>query len=578
MPVANFKKLQEKLLLNHQKDGKKKSNGSDFPVSQTKKKLQAQICLLLVELCERFTFFAIVCNMIIFCTVKLGYHNYQAVILNLSFIGTSMLTPVFVGWLADTCLERTRLAYICSFLHFVGTAMLPVVAFPSEDFYVDSHYMIHSLPKKEQNILFYLGLMATCLGTGGIRTIVCPLSSYRLQEHGPKKLMSFFTWYNWLMNLNAVIAFLGICYVQQSVARNFVFLIPFMSMLMALITVHMVHSELIYQPEKGGSLLTIWGVFFNALKMCCLKYNHLGPNVPSWLDRAKENNGGWYSELQVEHTKSFFRLFPLFVFQLLYRVCIMQIPSGYYLQTMNSNLNLNGFLLPIAAMNVISIIPLLILAPFLQCISTCIFPLKRGGPPLSICIIAGNLSAALSVMGAGFFEIQRKNFPLVEQILSGKILPVSAMPCLQLAPQYILLGVAEALVNPACSAISYKLIPSKVRGISMNFLALFNGFGCFVGALMVKVVYTTSEGNWFPNALNKGNLENTFFFLASLMLLNILGFWSISHRYCNLNQFDNQRIRRHHPEETLLQNDQYLKYYDSIMEFSSTIDPYETAL
>uniref|UniRef100_F7FGF9 Solute carrier family 15 member 5 n=2 Tax=Monodelphis domestica TaxID=13616 RepID=F7FGF9_MONDO len=380
------------------------------------------------------------------------------------------------------------------------------------------------------------------------------------------------------MNLNAVIAFLGICYIQQSVARNFVFLIPFMSMLMALITIHMVHSELIYQPEKGGSLLTIFGVFFNALKMNCLKYNQLSPEVSSWLDWAKENNGGWYSELQVENTKSFFRIFPLFGFQLLYRVCVMQIPSGYYLQTMNSNLNFNGFLLPIAAMNVISIIPLLILAPFLECISTCLFPLKRGGPPLSICIIAGNLSAALSVMGAGFSEIHRKNFPFVEQILSGKILPVSSMPCLQLAPQYILLGVAEALVNPAYSTISHKLVPRRVQGISMNFLALFNGFGCFVGALMVKVAYTTSEGNWFPNALNKGNLENSFFFLASLMLLNILGFWRISHRYYNLDQFYNQRIRRHHLEETFLQHDQYLKYYDSVMEFSSTIDPWETTL
>ncbi|XP_044535008.1 solute carrier family 15 member 5 [Gracilinanus agilis] len=526
MPVKNFQKLQEKLLLNYRKEREKKRDDSDFSVLQTKKKLQARICWLLVQLCERFTFFAIVCNMIIFCTVKLGYHNYQAVIVNLSFIGTSMLTPVFVGWLADTCLERTKLVYICSFLHFVGAMNSQGVA----------------------------------------------VSSSRSQ---PAVLDC--SQYNWLMNLNAVIAFLGICYIQQSVARNFVFLIPFMSMLMALITIHMVHSELICQQEKGGSLLTIFGVFFNSLKMHCLKYNHLGPKVTSWLDWAKENNGGWYSELQVENTKSFFRIFPLFAFQLLYRICIMQIPSGYYLQTMNSNLNFNGFLLPIAAMNVISIIPLLILAPFLECISTCLFPLKRGGPPLSMCIIAGNLSAALSVMGAGFFEIHRKNFPFVEQILSGKMLPVSSMPCLQLAPQYILLGVAEALVNPAYCTILYKLIPRRVRGISMNFLALFNGFGCFVGALMVKVAYTTSEGNWFPNALNKGNLENSFFFLASLMLLNILGFWRISHRY-NLDQFYNQRIRRRHLEETFLQHDQYVKYYDSVMEFSSTIDPWETTL
>lgn len=40
----------------------------------------------------------------------------------------------------------------------------------------------------------------------------------------------------------------------------------------------------------------------------------------------------------------------------------------------------------------------------------------------------------------------------------------------------------------------------------------------------------SKQSNWFPNTLNKGNLENFFFFLASLTLLNVLGFWSVSQR------------------------------------------------
>lgn len=84
------------------------------------KKLQVVICVLLVELCERFTFFGIICNMIIFCTVKLGYGNYLAATVNLCFIGASTLTPVLVGWFADTCLGRTKVLYLCAFLHFFG--------------------------------------------------------------------------------------------------------------------------------------------------------------------------------------------------------------------------------------------------------------------------------------------------------------------------------------------------------------------------------------------------------------------------------------------------------------------------
>lgn len=51
----------------------------------------------------------------------------------------------------------------------------------------------------------------------------------------------------------------------------------------------------------------------------------------------------------------------------------IQIPSGYYLQTMNSNLHFGGFVLPVAAMNVISIVPLLILLPILECINSWLF-------------------------------------------------------------------------------------------------------------------------------------------------------------------------------------------------------------
>uniref|UniRef100_A0A2K6G2Z9 Solute carrier family 15 member 5 n=1 Tax=Propithecus coquereli TaxID=379532 RepID=A0A2K6G2Z9_PROCO len=368
--------------------------------------------------------------------------------------------------------------------------------------------------------------------------------------------MSVYPRFYWLMNLNAIIVFLGISYVQHLGAWALVLLIPFMSTLMALITLHMMCYNLIYQPEKCFSLLTTIGVFFNALKTCCLQYCHLGRDTASWLDHAKEKNGGCYSESHVEDTKFFFALLPLFIFQLLYRMCIMQIPSGYYLQTMNSNLNVDGFLLPIAVMSAISILPLLILAPFMEYFSTCLFPSKRDGPLLSACVIAGNLSAAFSVMVAGFFEIHRKHFPPVKQLLLGKVLTVSSMPCFYLFLQYVLLGVAETLVNP---------VPN---------LFLFQGF-CTCSSLYLELPFLC---NWFPNTLNKGNLESFFFFLASLTLLNILGFWSVSQRYCNLNHFNAQNISGSNLEETLLLHEKSLKFYGSIQEFFSSIDLWETAL
>lgn len=75
----------------------------------------------------------------------------------------------------------------------------------------------------------------------------------------------------------------------------------------------------------GGSLLTTLGVFLNSLEMGCFHRRHLSGDVASWLDRAKENNGGRYTETHVENVKVLAKLFPLYSLQLLYRVCVTQV-------------------------------------------------------------------------------------------------------------------------------------------------------------------------------------------------------------------------------------------------------------
>uniref|UniRef100_A0A674MUK7 Solute carrier family 15 member 5 n=1 Tax=Takifugu rubripes TaxID=31033 RepID=A0A674MUK7_TAKRU len=532
--------------------------------TKSRKKLQVIICVLLVELCERFTFFGIVCNMILFCTVRLGYSNYLAATVNLCFVGASTLTPVLVGWFADTCLGRTKVLYLCAFLHFFGTAMLPVVAFPFEDFYIDTHHITHRLEPREQQMLFYIGLLAAALGIGGIRAVLCPMGAYSLQGYNQHQLMSFFNWFYWLVNLNSTVVFLGIAYIQQSVAKNLGFLIPFTSVLLALLAIHMMRNKLTYKPRKGGSLLTTLGVFLNSLKMCCLHRRHLSGDVASWLDRAKENNGGHYTETHVENVKILAKLFPLYGLQLLYRVCITQIPSGYYIQTMNSNLHLNDLLLPIGIMNVISILPLLLLAPLMELVSTCYLSMEKTPLVPSKVITIGHVCATLSVLVAALSELQRKSCALVEQTLSGKVLLVSSMPCFQLAPQYILLGLAEALVTPACSLISFQLTPTHLRGISLHFLTLSYGGGCFLGAFIIQLVYFISGGNFYPDTLHDGNLERFFFLLTILMALNTLAYLNLSHRYVDLSVQSKTATIGPPLSEKLLCHQPGVRFYDTL--------------
>ncbi|XP_068133484.1 solute carrier family 15 member 5 isoform X2 [Hyperolius riggenbachi] len=459
------------------------------------------------------------------------------------------------------------------------TVTLPIVAFPFEDFYIDRHHIAHTLAKKYQTLLFYAGLLMAAIGTGGIRAIVCPLNAYGLQSYRQKELMSFFNWFHWLVNVNCLVVFLGISYIQQSVAKNLGFLIPFVSVVMALITIHMVRTELLYQPVKGGSLLTTVGVFLNAVKMCCVHYRHVaGHHVSTWLDRAKEYNGGCYSECHVENTKVLLRLLPLFTLQIIFRICVTQVSAAFFIQSMNSNLSVSGFLLPIAAMKIINIIPLLIMAPCLE--SVTIYLLNRRGYGLrpSASIVCGHIGAAMSLLVAGIYEINRKWFPMVEQTLSGKVLLVSTMSCLHLAPQYILLGMAEAMVAPACSAITFGLVPSRIRSTSMALMTLFQAFGCFMGAVLIEVVYLSSEGDWFPNILLDGHLERFYFLLAAAMFMSSLMVWCISHRYDDLYEEKDSALWPSLLEEKLLLHEKSLRFYETFLDWPSTFAPVETTL
>lgn len=46
----------------------------------------------------------------------------------------------------------------------------------------------------------------------------------------------------------------------------------------------------------------------------------------------------------------------------------------------------------------------------------------------------------------------------------------------------------------AGSLISFQLTPSHIRGISLHFLTLSYGGGCFLGALIIQLVYFLSGG------------------------------------------------------------------------------------
>lgn len=57
------------------------------------------------------------------------------------------------------------------------------------------------------------------------------------------------------------------------------------------------------------------------------------------------------------------------------------------------------------------------------------------------------------------------------------------------------------------------------------------GIGYYMAGALAAIARKASDGSWYPQDLNDGNLENYFFFLAAVMFLNFLVFVFLARRY-----------------------------------------------
>nr|XP_032804644.1 solute carrier family 15 member 5 [Petromyzon marinus] len=524
-------------------------------------------CLLLVELFERVTFYGIVCNMILFCTVKLGYPNHAAATINLCFVGLSV-TAATVGSMAKNVISRNRIIYISAVLHLAGTTLLPVMAFPFDDFFMGHDHVIHKLCRWQQELLLFVALLFIGLAVGGFKATMGPMVASQLGQCPGIKLFSI-ECFHWLVGLGQMMAFLIIAYIQTSAAKYVGFIIPCISLLLVFVTTYLAWNCQVNGPGMGVGFRECCGIVQNALKQSWKSScRQIGGAVGSSLDRAKESCGGCYAEAQVECVKLLVALLPLLLFQILHRVCIYQVPSTYYIQAMNSNLNVSGFLIPIAAMNSVSIVPTVLLSPLLVFAMSTLLNISMIS---TTSIAVGQACAALSMLLAGVMELYRRSCSPTEQTLSGKVFPISSMPCYLLLPQYLLLGMADALAAPATYRVLCRLAPHGGQALAKNVLGLCNGAAGILGTILVQAVHHLSSGSLYPDDLQHGYLEGYFFLLAFFMCINIYALCIYTQRYSLLP------VREEGPPvagqsslaQKLLEHEKSFAFYDSTLEGSA---------
>ena len=79
---------------------------------------------------------------------------------------------------------------------------------------------------------------------------------------------------------------------------------------------------------------------------------------------------------------------------------------------------------------------------------------------------------------------------------------------------------------------AYSQAPKSLQGVVMGAFLLTTGLGNYVSILLVVIVRSASNKDWYPSQdPNQGHLEYFFFLLAGLMVVNFVVFLYIASSY-----------------------------------------------
>lgn len=484
------------------------------------------ICILFTELCERLTFYGVVANLVLYCRDYLKLEAPLPSSISLAFQGTSFFSPVIGGWIADTFLGHYNTIYGGSLLYLVGTILLAAVTFNYGD--------VHKLGTGSKEGFLGISLLLISVGTGGIKANVSPLGADQIENEGATVVQRFFDWFYWFIQLGSFLAYTAVVSVQQDVSFFYGYVITASSIFVAIILFVSGRKYYVIQPHKGSYMADTCKIIWQGLKknQCiCRGFNEL-----HWLDRAKESFGGIWSDQRVEDVKAVVGIAPIFLTFILYWTIYGQGQTSYLLQGSFMKLKLSDhFTMPAASLYLFEITMLLILIPVVDRI---IYPMLRhfgvDFTPLKKMGV-GMLFAMGSVIVAGLMEIQRKRFIAThgyfQQHPFNTPVNASQMNIFYQVPQYVLMGTGEVLTSIPGLAFAYSQSPVYLRGVIMGLNLATIGIGFYVAGALAAIVRKATHGTWYPQDLNNGKLENYFFFLAAIMLLNFVAFVFLAQRY-----------------------------------------------
>ncbi|CAD5165013.1 unnamed protein product [Musa acuminata subsp. malaccensis] len=543
-------------------------NGREEEGKKKKKRKQGGLktmpFVLANEACDRFATTGFNANMITYLTQQLHMPLVQASNTLTNFSGTSSLTPLVGGLIADSFAGRFWTITIGSVIYQLGMISLTVSAIlPAFRPPPCTGPAACARASAWQLVALYVSLLFTSIGTGGIRPCVVAFGADQFGiQHGRQPDAggwNFFNLYFFSMQVAVLTALTAVVYVQDNVGWGWGLGIPTIAMCISVVAFVMGYPLYIKMKPGGSPLTRLTQVVVAAFR----KRNAVKPADPRLLyddeelDAAISTNGRLLHTHQlgfldraaivtegdmvdsgrprlwtlstvhrVEELKSIIRMIPIWAAGILTITASSHNHSFAIQQARTMDRHLAPrFQIPAATLSIFSTLTMLLSLALYDRVFVPVarrFTRRPSGITYLQRIGIGMAVGLLANVAAALVEAKRKgaaaDHGLVDQ--PKAVVPISVF---WLVPQYAIHGLAEAFTSVGNMEFLYDQAPESMRSTAAALFWLAMSIGNYTGTFLVTVVHhcTSKGGDWLQDNINRGKLDYYYWLVTGLQVLNL---------------------------------------------------------
>ncbi|CAL9105872.1 unnamed protein product [Musa acuminata var. zebrina] len=543
------------------KDGSVDLHGRPVLASQTGR---WRACAFLVgyEAFERMAFYGVASNLVVYLTTQLHEDTVSSVRNVNNWSGSVWITPVLGAYIADTYLGRFWTFTISSLVYVLGMVLLTMVV-SIKSLRPSCTDDVCNKATPSQIAFFYGALYILAVGAGGTKPNISTFGADQFDDFDPHERtlkVSFFNWWMFSTFLGALMATLGLVYVQENVGWGVGYGIPTTGLAVSLVVFYMGTPNYRHKARKSNSpaaeMARIWAAAIanrqlklpdDPAELYELEPQHylltgkrrLHYNSSfRFLDRAAIKEAAKPCTVtQVQETKLVLGMTVIWFATLVPSTIWAQANTLFVKQgtTMDRRLG-HGFLIPAASLGSFITVSMLLAVPLYDRYFVP-FMRRRTGNPRGITLLQrlgiGFGFHVLLTLVAYAVEVRRMHVIRQSSVAGpGDVVPMSIF---WLLPQYVLLGVGDVFNAIGLLEFFYDQSPEGMQSLGTTFFTSGIGVGNFLNSLLVTVVdrVTRAGGgkSWIGNNINSSHLDYYYGLLMSVSAINLAIFVWVSSKY-----------------------------------------------